>query len=102
MRLPRYGLLIFKLTGLIVIFVLVNSVVYIDLIPKFFNNRPTYYPFIFASLSAVVLSGLLVWRDAEVTRATLTRGFLCLSSGLGVGAMVVLLSLLVILNTLGS
>jgi hypothetical protein len=98
----RYGLLLSKLTGLIVLFVLINSILYIELIPTFFEGLPTYYPFIITSIVAMVVSGQLVWRFSVVDNTSLRRSLLCLFSVLGTGAAVVLLSLLIILNTLGS
>lgn len=98
----RYGLLLGKLIGLIFLFVLINSILYIELIPIFFKGRPAYYPFIITSIVAMVVSSQLVWRVSAVDGTSLRRGLLCLLSALGTGAAVILLSLLIILNTLGS
>jgi len=98
----RYGALLSKLIGLIALFVLINSVLYIEIIPTFFEGRPTYYPFIITLIVAMAVSGQLMWRVSAVDCTSLRCGLLCLLSVLGTGAAVVLFSLLIILNIVGS
>lgn len=91
-----------KLALLVLLVVLINSVTYILVLPRFFDGRATYFPFVVSTISAVVFAVLFAWGSLEDTRNLLTRTILCLSSAIMVGGTVVLISLLIIVNTLGS
>jgi hypothetical protein len=102
MRGHIYGPLLMKLAALVVLFVLINSATYILLLQKFLGGRATYYPFVVSTGGAIALAIIFAWRSAGATRASLARAVLCLSSAVIVGTAVILLSLLIIVNTLGA
>lgn len=97
----KYSSLSLKLVWLITIFVLINSFIYIELFPKFFNSQPTYYPLILCTSSAIIITAQIARKHIDTWGTSIIQGFACISLALGVGVVVVFLSLMIILNTLG-
>lgn len=102
MRVPAYGLLLIRLTGLVLLFVLINAGTYILVLQRTGGGQATYLPFIVSTTVACVSAALLVWKAGDIGQDLLARSFFCLASAVIVGVVVVFLSLLIILNTLGS
>lgn len=102
MRMPAYGALFLRLAGVVLLFVLINAATYIFLLQRLAGGRATYYPFVINTAGAIVLAVLFAWRGANANGNLRSRTFLCLSSAVIVGSAVILLSLFVIVNTLGA
>lgn len=102
MRVSAYRSLVLRLAGLVLFFVLINAGTYILVLQRFAGGRATYYPFVVSTVGAIILALFFAWKSGGTSGNFLTRTVLCLSSAAVVGSAVVLLSLFVIVNTLGS
>jgi hypothetical protein len=99
---PSYASLIAKLVGLVVLAVAANTAAYLVLLPVFFSSRATYWPAAAILACTLLFAGALAWKSGAGRRTAVMQGVSCLASALVAGCTATFLTLLILLNTVGS
>lgn len=102
MHLSTHRSLFARLSMLILFSVFINAATYILVLPQIAGGRASYYPFVGCVSIAMFLAIKFAWRGVDPRDNKLFRTIRCFSSAVMVGAAVVLLSLFIIVNIMGS
>lgn len=92
----------FKLMGIVIGFTMVISVIYIWVLPIFFNGYKAYSFIVIGASIAALLGGYYCYKATNVLMSATARYFLSSFCGIVVAALVVLFSLLIIVNVRGT
>ena len=93
---------IFKLFGIIVVFVVIIATIYSWILPTFCNGYKTYSFLVIGAIGSAALGGYCCYKATNAFMSFTARYVISTFAGVIVAALVVALSLFIILNVRGT